>query len=107
MIDDKEESPSRVMLYMQLNDSLSSPSVVSEVSLGKSIHQFLSSSSLRMTKTLESLSSWNWNACSPSRMEANSGKSIHQSLSGRFTLKYCTRTPMECTTAKLKGFQSR
>ena len=66
VIDDKEESLSRVMLRTQHKDSLSSPSVVSVVSLGKSIHHFLSSSSLRIISSLDSSSSLNQNACSPS-----------------------------------------
>ena len=49
----------------------------------------------------------NERASSPSRMEANSGKSIHHSLSGRFTLKSNTRTVLKCLNSKWNGSQSR
>ena len=83
--------PSSVMTRGLQNVPLFFPSVVSKVSLGKSIRDFISSSPLRMINSLESLF-LNQNACWPSRMEVNSGKSIHHSLFKPFTLKYCTRT---------------
>ena len=86
------------------NVKLSSP-VVSEVSLGKSIHQFISSSPLRMINSVES-SSLKPNASQPSWMEINSGNSIHHSLFNPFTLKYGTRTTTECKTTKQKRFQT-
>ena len=59
------EVPSRVMIRGLQNIQLPSPSVVSEVSLGKSIHQFISPSSLRIINSLESLL-LNANTISPS-----------------------------------------
>ena len=79
---------------------------VSEVSLGKSIHQFISSSSLRMINSLDASSSLKQNAPAPSRMEVNSGKSSHHSHFNPFTLKHCTRTIKECTNTKQKRFQT-
>ena len=59
-----------------MNDELLSPSFMSEVSLGKSSHHFMSSSPLRMINSLE-FPSEKQNASFPNRMEVNSGKSIH------------------------------
>ena len=50
------EVPSRVMEQGRRNEKLSVPSVVSEVSLGRSIPQFLSSSPLRMINSFDSIS---------------------------------------------------
>ena len=94
-----KEIPSRVMEQGYSNVQLYSPLVVSDLSLGKSIHQFISSSPLRMINSLES-SSMKLNAPSPSRMEVSSGKSIHHSLFKPFTLKDGTRTLHECNTTK-------
>ena len=91
---------SRLMERGKRNVQLLIPSVVSVVSLGKSIHQFISSSPLRMINSVESSSKQN--TSSPSRMEVNSGKSIHHSLFNPFTLKHCTRTITECTITKQK-----
>ena len=88
------------------NDSLYFPSVVSEASLGKSIHQFISSSPLRMINSLELHLSSSESAFQPRRMEVNSGKSIHHSLSGRFTLKHNAMTVIKCTITKQKRFQT-
>ena len=60
------------------NDLLPS-SVVSEVSLGRSIHQFISLSSLRMINSEYTAISLNQSAFLPSRMEVSSGRSIHHS----------------------------
>ena len=57
------------------------PPTDSEVSLGRSIHHFIPVKALRMINSLE-LSYLKQNALSPSRMEVNSGKSIHHSPSG-------------------------
>ena len=62
-----------------MNETLSSPTVVSDMSLGKSIHHCISFDSLRMINSVE-LSFLNSNALLPSRMEVNSGKSTHHSL---------------------------
>ena len=78
---------------------------VSVVSLGKSIHQSTFMCSLRMINSLES-SQLNQNALSPSWIEVSSGKSIHHSLSGWFTLKCDTKTLTECTLPKYKRFQT-
>ena len=99
------EIPSKMIERGLRNARLLLPSVVSDVSLGKSIHHFISSSPLRMINSLES-SFLKPNASSPKWMEVNSGKSIHHSPSGRFTLKHCTRTITECTIAKHKCFQT-
>ena len=61
-----------------MNETLSSPTVVSDVSLGKSSHHCISFDSLRMIISVD-LSSLNSNALLPSRMEVNSGKSTHHS----------------------------
>ena len=47
------------------------------------------------------------NASSPNWMEVNSGKSIHHSHFKPFTLKYNTRTIIECLITKLNGSQFR
>ena len=100
---------SRVMergyLNVPLSQSLYS-SVVSVVSLGKSIHQFISSSLLRMISLLEELFSKKCNAPLPSRMDVNASKSSHHSLFKPFTIKYHTNTIMECIIAKQKRFQT-
>ena len=69
--------PSRVMDQGPLNEKLICPSIVSEVSLGKSIPHSVSSQTLRMINSVESSSSLKQTALSPSRMEVNSGKSSH------------------------------
>ena len=91
---------SRLMERGKRNVQLLIPSVVSVVSLGKSIHQFISSSPLRMINSVESSSKQN--TSSPSRMEVNSGKSIRHFPSDRFTFKHHTRTIVECLTTKYK-----
>ena len=70
------ELPPRVIARGWQNAQLFSV-VVSEVSLGKSIHHLISSYSLRMINSLD-LSFLKKNAPPPNRMEVNSGKSIHQ-----------------------------
>ena len=55
------------------------PEEVMDVSLGKSSHHCMAFLSLFMINSLDS-SSLKPNAPSPSRMEVNSGKSIHHSL---------------------------
>ena len=50
------EVPSSVMEQGRRNEKLSVPSVVSEVSLGRSIHHFTSSSPLRMINSFDSMS---------------------------------------------------
>ena len=92
---------SRLMERGKRNVQLLIPSVVSVVSLGKSIHQFISSYPLRIINSLES-SFLKQNTSSPSRMEVNSGKSAHHSHFNPFTLKHCTRTITECTITKQK-----
>ena len=92
------------MWWGRRKDSLSSPSVVSVVSLGKSSHHFTVVGSLRMINSVESSSS-NLNALQPSRMVVNSGKSSHHSLFISFTLKHCTRTITTCKYTKQEGFQ--
>ena len=62
-----------------MNVWLSSPSVVSDVSLGKSIHHCISFHSLRMISSLDSSTSLKLNAPQPNWMEVNSGKSSHHS----------------------------
>ena len=47
------ERLSKVMIRGEMNVQLSSPSVVSVVSLGMSIHHFISSSSLRIINSVE------------------------------------------------------
>ena len=79
--------------------------MVSVVSLGKSIHHLISSSPLRMINSVAS-SSLKQSASSPSRMEVNSGKSIHHSPFVRFTFKHYTSTIVECITIKQKGPQA-
>ena len=59
---------------------LFSLSAVNDASFGKSIHQFIPSSPLRMINSLESSSSLNQNASIPNRMEISSGKSSHNLL---------------------------
>ena len=98
------EVPSK-MMTRGLENVFVSPTAVREVSLGKSIHQFISSSPLRMINSLESSSSLKLNACLPNRMEVNSDKSIHHSLSGRFTLKHNAMTVIKCTITKQEWFQ--
>ena len=75
------------------------PFEVSVVSLGKSIHQFISSSPLRIINSVES-QALKQKAHVPSRMEVNSGKSSHYSLFNPFTLKHHTSTKEECTNTK-------
>ena len=99
-----EEALSRMMWWGRRKDLLSSPSVVSVVSLGKSCHYFTVVGSLRMINSVESLS-LNLNALQPSRMVVNSGKSIHHSLFTASTNKDCTKTVTECSATKQKGFQ--
>ena len=102
-----KETPSRVTERGQRNVPLCSP-VVSEVSLGRSIHYFSSSSPLRIINSLDLpiSSSSNFKALQPSWMVVSSGKSIRHSPSWRFTLKDNTKTMTECTIAKQKWFQT-
>ena len=79
-------------------------SVVSVVSLGKSIHQFISLSLLRIINSLDS-SSLKLNALLPSRIEVNSGKSIHHTISEGFTLKHNKGTIPKGKDTKEKCFQ--
>ena len=79
---------------------------MSVLSLGKSIHHFISSSSLRMINSLHSSSSLNWNAPLPSRMEVNSGKSTHHLLFNPFTFKHHTRTIRKGAFTKEECFQT-
>ena len=74
--------------------------VVSVVSLGKSIHHLISSSPLRMINSHESTSLWKKKASTPSWMEVSSGKSIHHYHFNPFTLKHNTRTIEERITTK-------
>ena len=97
---------SRVMERGWRNDWLYSPSVVSVLSLGKSIHHVAASSSLRMINSLDSSPSLNWNTSLPSRMEVNMGRSIHHSPDNPITLKYDTWTITECLITKQKRFQT-
>ena len=75
------------------------PSEVSDFSFGKSIPYFISLQPLRMINVLESLR-LNQNAFQPSRMEVNSGKSIHHSPPDGLTLKYSTIATKECISTK-------
>ena len=84
-----------------MNVELLSPSFMSEVSLGKSSHHFMSSSPLRMINSLE-FPSEKQNASFPSRMEVSAGKSVHQSPSDRITLKDCTEASKESATTNQK-----
>ena len=86
---------SRVMKRRLQNDILLFLSAMIVVSLGKSMHHLIPLSLLFMINSLDSLIRSNSNAFLPSRMEVNSGRSIHHSLSGRFTLKHNTRTTTE------------
>ena len=60
-----------------------------------------------MFNSVESSSFWNWNASIPNWMEVNSGKSTHHFHLKQFTLKYNTRTIIECPITKLNGSQFR
>ena len=75
-------------------------SVVSVVSLGKSIRHSISPCSLRMINSLESSPLLNRNVIQPRKRDVNSGRSVHHSLSVEITLKHCTRTFTECTASK-------
>ena len=98
------ELPSRVMERGRRNVPLNTPSVVSEVSLGRSSHQFNGVKPLRMISSHDS-TSFRLSAPQPHRMEVNSGKSSHYSHSGAFTLKDDTGTPVECSITKQKRLQ--
>ena len=88
-----------------MNDSLSSPSVVSVASLGKSIPHLVLSCSLCMINSHTS-HSLKQNASLPSRMEVSPGKSSHHSLSDRLTLEHCTTTTTECIITEQQRFQA-
>ena len=88
-----------------MNDLLSSPSVVSDVSLGKSIPHLASSCSLRITNSLSSHLP-NVNASLPSRMEVSSGKSSNHSLSEFFTLEHCITGITECIVTEQEELQA-
>ena len=94
--------PSRVMIRGLRNVSLFSPStVVSVLSLGKSIHHFISPSPLRMINSVES-SSIKSKALSPNRMEVSSGKSSNHSYYTSLTLKSDMVAIMKRKTTKEK-----
>lgn len=77
------------------------------MSLGKSVHHCITSTPLRMVRDVVDFSMSKQNALSPSRMDVNSGKSIHYSSAERFTLKHHTLAFLKCMIAALKGLQSR
>ncbi len=87
MSDRDNERLSRRMRRGIMNDSLSSPSVVSAANLGKSIPHLASSYALCMINSLSSHFP-NVNASLPSRMDVKSGKSNHHSLSETLTLEH-------------------
>ena len=78
--------------------------VVSEVRLGKSIPHFVSSYPLLITR--EDVSSLaHKTASSPSRMEVNSGKSIHHSHLSIIALKNAVLASVERALVKAERFQ--
>ena len=101
----EKESLSKVTRKTCSKVELHSPTVVSVVSLGKSIHHLASSYALCMINSL-SLHFPNVNASLPSRMDVNSGKSSHHSLSGTLTLEHCTMTITECIITEQQQFQA-
>lgn len=96
---------SRVMWRGLQKDWLSSPSVVSDTSLTKSVGQFTSFHSLRMISSVVSSFSLNWKAFLPSWMEASSGKSITSFSHQARTLKHSATAVMECFPPKPERFQ--
>ena len=100
------KQPSSVMERGHMNEEQihiqSLARVVSEVSFGKSIHNLISPSLLRIINSVDSLFSLKEKASLPSWMEVNSGKSIHHSSFKPITLKCDTRAVTECLITKQK-----